>query len=105
VKLQRRRSLDTVVKDAFWDVVRDCLIDLFGVPTADASSLALDRRAGVDLAPAEVRSSIYYHREPFDVARDLADSRPLGHSAPGMTLGDPPVRASYELILDRHGLL
>jgi hypothetical protein len=105
VKLQRRRPLDTVVKDAFWAAVRDCLVDVFSFPAADAQLLCQDRRSQVDLAPAQVRSNVFYHREPFDVALDLAGSQAAGRPPSSFpALSDPQISAKYEAILGHHGL-
>ena len=91
-------------KDAFWNVVADLLIDLFRIAGPVARQLTLDRRADVDLAPAHLRSDVFYHREPFDVASNLAVTfaGPRGPLTP--TLDDPPSRLAYEQILHRHGL-
>lgn len=104
MKLLRRRKLDRVVKDAYWDAVSECLVDLFGVPKQDAQDLSRDRRALVDLAPRHLRSDIFYHREPFDVASSLASSRLPTANRPSSTLVDPAIRGHYESILKRHGL-
>jgi len=91
-------------KDAFWDVVQDCLTGIFHVPPPVASSMSKDRRADVEFAPKTVKSPIFYHREPFDVASDLAKRR---SPAPGGTLpslDDPSVEARYNQILAQHGL-
>ncbi len=104
-KGERRRVFDMVGKVSFWEVVRECLTDLFSVPLTDAQSLSLDRRATVDLAPVGLRSNIYYQREPFDVARDLFEGHP--DRPPGTVAGldDPVIKAAYEPILLRHGFL
>lgn len=97
-------NLTRSTKDAFWDVVEDCLADIFQVPPAVASSACKDRRADVEFAPKSVKSNIYYHREPFDVANDIAIR--LSPSRAGMTptLDDPATGTKYEQILARHGL-
>jgi hypothetical protein len=103
--LLRRRKLDRVVKDAYWAVVLDCLTDLFGVPAATATGLVNDRRAAVDLAPHRFGGDIFYHKEPFEVARDLAQSPSTSASRRDVSLDDPSEMAAYESILGRHGLL
>ena len=105
MKLLRRRVLDMVVKAAYWAAVRECLSALFGVPDATAARLCQYRRAGVDLAPAHLRSDIFYHREPFDVAADLAATLPRStwHSTQP-DIDEPAVRSAYEWILAQHGL-
>ena len=95
----KRLSLGT--KDDFWAVVRDCLVDLFGVSSQVADSLSNDRRAAVEFVPKPLKSNVYYHREPFDVAADLA-ARTTTATSPA--LSNPAVEAAYEAILTRHGL-
>ena len=92
-----------IVKDAFWLAVYDCLTDLFVIPGSVASTLCLDRRVLVDIAPHHLRSNIYYHREPFDIALDLAQSSPHGGKT-SPSLSEPSTLAAYEVILARHGL-
>jgi hypothetical protein len=103
--LLRRRKLDRVVKDAYWAVVLDCLTDVFGVPAATAMGLVNDRRAAVDLAPQRLGGDIFYHKEPFEVARDLAQPPSILASRRDVSLDDPSATAAYESILGRHGLL
>jgi hypothetical protein len=103
--LLRRRKLDRVVKDAYWAVVLDCLTDLFGVPASTATGLVNDRRAAVDLAPTRLGGDIFYHKEPFDAARDMAQSPSSLATTRDVSLDDPPTLAAYEAILGRHGLL
>jgi hypothetical protein len=96
------------VKDAYWEAVADCLVDLFHLSPSDAHRLCTDRRAEVEFAPRSVRSSIFYHKEPFDIATDLslryqrASAQRSAQTA--ASLADPGVRQSYEAILVRHGL-
>lgn len=101
--LQRRKTFDMAVKDAYWSSVGQTLTDLFGVAAADADHLCFDRRAAVDLAPRPVRSDIFYHQEPFEVARSIAEARTSGGSVMP-TLADPQTNLAYEAILKKHGL-
>ena len=103
--LLRRRKLDRVVKDAYWVVVLDCLTDLFGIPAATATGLVNDRRAAVDLTPHRLGGDIFYHKEPFEVALDLAQSPASLATTRHVSIDDPSALAAYESILGRHGLL
>jgi hypothetical protein len=96
------KRLSRGTKDDYWGVVQDCLTDLFQVPPVDAAALCNDRRAEVEFAPKAVRSNVFYHREPFDVAENLAARRGVGAGAP--TLSDPAVSQGYQRLLARHGL-
>src|SRR5438105_14228141 len=96
------KRLSRGTKDDYWGVVQDCLTDLFQVPPADAVALCNDRRAEVEFAPKGVRSNVFYHREPFDVAEGLAARRGVRPTAPA--LSDPAVNQGYLKILARHGL-
>jgi hypothetical protein len=98
------KRLTRSIKDAYWDAVQDCLVDLDGVPLPSARSLCSDRRASVEFVPRSLRSNIFYHREPFEVALDLARRHHGGTSWQGPNLDDPQVAAAYDAILARHGL-
>lgn len=98
------RRLTRNIKDAYWEAVQDCLSDLAGIPASEALSLCNRRRASVEFVPGRLRSDIYYHREPFDVALDLARHHHGGSNWRGPDLADPHTAASYDAILARHGL-
>ena len=98
------KRLSRGIKDAYWEVVLDCLVDLGGVPPLDARSLCNSRRASVEFVPRSLRSNIYYHREPFDVASDLARQHRGDANWHGPDPDDPQIAATYDGILARHGL-
>jgi hypothetical protein len=97
-------NLTRSTKDAFWDVVLDCLTDLFQVPPSLASLWCKDRRADVEFAPRDVKSNIFYHREPFDVAGDLAKRQPPISGSTTPSRDDPSIEARYLQIIARHGV-
>jgi hypothetical protein len=92
--LQTRESLSLslAVKDAFWQAVEDCLIDIHGLSPSDAHRRGRDLRAEIESPPPGLSSDIFYHAEPFDVACELA----------GNQLDISQYRSQYDLILDRH---
>ncbi len=85
-------SLSLAAKDAFWQVVKDCLIDIHGLSPSEAQKRSRDLRAEIESPPQGLSSDIFYHAEPFDVACDLA----------GNQLDVLQYRSQYDLILDRH---
>jgi hypothetical protein len=97
-------NLTRTVKDAYWDVVQECLTDIFQVPPPVASSVCKDRRADVEFAPKNVNSDIFYHREPFDVAEDLVKACLPAPAVKLPNLDDPSVEAKYNQILGQYGL-
>ena len=106
MRLRRRRLVDAAVRDSYWAVVHDCLVDVFGLADPAAARACLDRRTAVDLAPSSLRSPIFYHREPFDVASAIAEALPARPpTRPLPTLADPNVASAYGQILSRHGLM
>jgi hypothetical protein len=84
--------IDLAAKNAFWDVVEDCLVNLHGLQPGDARQRAQDFRARIESPPTGMSSDIFYHNEPFDVACDLADNE----------LDRAQYRAQYDSILGRH---
>ena len=82
----------TPLKDAFWNVVTDCLHDFHGVPCEEARRDAQRLRHRVEVAadaPAGYDPDLFYHAEPFHVAEDLA----------GRKLDASALRDRYEAIL------
>lgn len=79
-------------KDAFWDVVENCLVEFHGLSKRDAHLKRVDLRTHIESPPTEMSSEIFYHAEPFDVACDIAES-PLDLSQ---------YRSRYDQILNRH---
>ncbi|MBB4635457.1 hypothetical protein [Longimicrobium terrae] len=86
------------LKNAFWAIVVDCLVQFHGMPRGEATSAAdaLRARVGVPLpvagpaAPWE--SDLFYHNEPLYVADDIA----------GRDADATAIEAEYEAIQDRH---
>jgi hypothetical protein len=95
------QRLDRSRRAAYWAVVRDCLVDLFNSPISAANTLTNDRMAEVEFAPKSVKSDIFYHHEPFDVAAELAARN---HPSPKSLPNYVAVATAYEKILARHGL-
>ncbi len=85
-------SLSPVMKDAFWEVVEDCLTDIHGLSRSEARRRSHVLRAEIESPPPGLSSDIFYHAEPFDVACDLAGNR----------LDIWQYRGQYDLILNRH---
>ena len=56
--------------DAYWELVRRCLTDIFAKPTERAEELQQE----VEALPY-ARQDIYYHDSPLHVAEDLAEQR------------------------------
>lgn len=79
-------------KDAFWDVVEDCLVEIHGLSKLRAHQRSQDLRTGIETPPAGMSSEIFYHAEPFDVACDIAD----------IQLDLSQHRSQYDHILNRH---
>jgi hypothetical protein len=102
--LLRPRKLNSAVKDAYWLIVRDCLVDLFDVPQADALNLSTGRRSALEAAPKSARHDIIYHEEPFRVAESLSRRPGLSTKVPPPNIDDPAVLKAYESIMARHGL-
>lgn len=102
--LLRRRKLDKFAKDVYWLVVRDCLVDLFDVPAADAQNLSSGRRSFFENLPKGSRHDIIYHEEPFRVAEELALSTGLARKSPPPSLDDPQTKRAYDALFARHGL-
>ena len=91
--------MDTApLKDAFWNVVADCLHEFHEMPCDQARLSAMRLRQRVDspsyeaFRPVGYDPEMIYHAEPFDVAADLA-GRPL-------ELG--PFEPQYDRLIKRH---
>lgn len=67
---------DTIIsdkmKDAFWNVVVECLIQFHDFTRADAQERSRKLRKGLGRSPSGVSSDIFYHSEPYNVACDIA---------------------------------
>jgi len=58
---------------AYWCVVEDTLVEVFGLPRSEAQAYVFEYQARLDALPPDVDQDIVYHDEPFNVASDLAD--------------------------------
>lgn len=77
---------------AFWDTVRDSLIELHGLSSADAARRVLGLRQRLNDRPTDNTLDIIYHAEPFDVACNLAEHEIRWEDH----------QAAYRAISDRH---
>jgi hypothetical protein len=84
--------IDPQVRDTFWKVVLDCLIELHGLSAFDATQRSRDLRNRIETAPAGMSAETFYHAEPFDVSCDLA----------GNQLDIAHHRTVYDAILQKH---
>jgi hypothetical protein len=84
--------IDPPAKDAFWDVVEECLIEIHGLSQSEAHRRSADLRTRIESPPSGMSSDIFYHAEPFDVACDIV-GKPLDLSQ---------YRPQYEPILSRN---
>ncbi len=79
-------------KDAFWEVVEDCLVEIHRLAKLDAHERSMDLRTRIESPPTGMSSDIFYHAEPFDVACDIAERQ----------LDLSQYRLQYNHILNRH---
>jgi hypothetical protein len=90
-------SLPAKLKKAYWQVVADCLVELYGVQPLEARRRVRDLRGRLE-APAADSSEppawpdLFYHQEPLYVAAELAGQEP--HEA--------ALDSRYQVILKRH---
>ncbi len=84
--------IDPKAKDAFWEVVEDCLVEIHGLSKPDAHKRSMDLRTRIESPPTGMSSDIFYHDEPFDVACDIV----------GRQLDLSQYRPQYDPILNRH---
>lgn len=80
------------LKDAFWDIVADCLERFHAYEPSVARIAALDLRDVVESPrhpPESYEGDLFYHGEPFYVACDIA----------GRQLDLPVYRAEYDCIV------
>lgn len=85
-------GLDPQAKDAFWNVVQDCLVEIHGLSLFEAIQKSRDLRTQIETTATRMSSEMIYHAEPFEVACDLA----------GKHLNLTSLHAQYEVILSRH---
>ena|SRR5438105_2427151 len=76
-------------RQRYWNIVVDCLVELFGI----ARPVAIDRAKNMRTRIERCRgSALFYHAEPIDVAADLAgEPSDLEHIGP-----------AYDTILRQH---
>jgi hypothetical protein len=86
-------------KDAFWQTVEDCLVEMHGLARPEAHERSWRLRNRLESPPSGVSPDLVYHDEPYDVAYDLAGYE----AAPG---DQARTRAAdldrYQAILRRH---
>ncbi len=86
-------QFDPHTRNEFWEVIRECLIELHGLPQFEALQRSHDLRQQIEAPPPGLNSDFFYHNEPFQVACDM-----VGHQ-----LDQAHYRPQYETILQRHG--
>lgn len=86
--------IEDKVKNAFWDVVIECLVQFHHWQLGKAREATIALSKGIEKPPLGLSSDIFYHSEPFDVACDLAKV-PLSFSE---------YRDEYNKILDSNNL-
>lgn len=86
--MAKQLSLDKKTKDQFWNIVEDCLVELYKVPRGEAHRRRQDLREKIEYTPDETMkkafgrredcmSDIFYHEEPLYVAEDIAKGKML----------------------------
>ena len=87
-------TIGTKAKDAFWNVVEDTLVEIFGLPRHDAhqKSIGLRVRIEAPLPGIDPSCEIFYHTEPFYVACNIVEKE----------LDPAHYDQQYEAILHRH---
>lgn len=84
--------IDPHTRSEFWEVVRECLIELHGLSQFEALQRSHDLRKQIETPPG-LNSDLFYHNEPFQVACDIT----------GQQFDLAQYCARYEAILQRHG--
>jgi hypothetical protein len=79
-------------KNAFWTVIEDCLVEIFGLMRPDALFRSQKLRDVIEATPDRRHGAIFYHTEPLDVAHDIA----------GRQVDLSQVQEKYQAILARH---
>jgi hypothetical protein len=62
-------------KNAFWNVVKDCLVEIYGLTPRDACVRSQKLRGSIEETPDRRYGSIFYHAEPLEVANDIAGKK------------------------------
>lgn len=100
------------LKDAYWEIIAECLELFHGYSAEHALLASQDLRAAVESIPAEddppYVGELFYHREPFEVACGVAgrnlevgerwaeyDALAMRHYAPAEARICLPVPSSY----------
>lgn len=79
-------------KDAFWAVVKDCLVEIYGLARSEALSRSKELRDAIERTPERRHGAIFYHTDPLDVAHDIA----------GKDVDLSKAQERYDAILERH---
>jgi hypothetical protein len=77
---------------AYWRVVEDCLIELYGMSRTEAEVEIAELRARLKTLPQGMGSGFVYHQEPIHQAADLV----------GQDLSPETYGRKYDDILERH---
>lgn len=64
--------IDQSEVQTFWEVVQDCLEQIYGLTRAKALATSAKFRKSVEEKSPRDSRALFYHAEPIDVARDLA---------------------------------
>lgn len=59
-------------EDLFWEVVKDCLQEIYAVQAEEAAARSLAVRTKMQKSLPRKGQELFYHAEPLDVAADLA---------------------------------
>lgn len=89
------------LKDAYWRVVADCLVEFHDFSQMEAHRRVKELRARIESPPADPQmaklyepelADLFYNTEPFYVAEDIA----------GQELDEEKFRLQYQAIRHRH---
>jgi hypothetical protein len=80
--------------DLFWDVVKACLHEIYGLGRSEATTKSKRLRTTVEKTPTKSFPGLFYHAEPLDVAGDIAGRK--------CDLSEKE-RKKYDAILARRG--
>lgn len=91
-------GLTPLLRNEFWQVVEDCLVEIHGRARTEAIVLSLDLRRTYESDPERYGADLIYHDEPFYVACDLAGL----HEIPKQHLLLERMSDVHNAILSRH---
>ena len=77
---------------AYWRVVEDCLVELYGLSRSEAETEIVELRARLKTLPKGMGSGFIFHQEPIHQAADLV----------GQDLSPETYGRKYDEILERH---